>query len=657
MRSSATAEDLPEMSFAGQQDTYLNISGQEQVLEAVKRCWASLFTPRAIGYRLRMDIDQRSVSMAVVVQRMVPSDVSGVLFTANPTTGDRTEIVINASYGLGEAVVSGTVTPDRLVVDKASLAVKQVALGTKEVAVLPSRDQGTVTQAVADARRTRPALAEPAVRELATLALQVERDNGGTPQDLEFAVAGGRCWLVQARPMTALPPPPLTSVRWEPPIPSTRWVRRQVAENMPEPLSPLFEELYLEEGMELAMDKALEMTGESDLVVDTGLPWYATVNGYAYLCATTTPNWKGMPKAVAALASGKMIRAMFRQAIPYWRDEVLPSHLRTVERWKELALAGASDEQLLEGIRELARSEAVYWGSTTLVIAVAKGSDAVLERFLALALPKRGLGSAVFVRGFPSRALDAEADLQSIAEQVRESDELRELVRSTPAQRLRDGLRSSPGGGAVLERLQRYLDRYGHQVYNLDFAEPTQAEDPLPVLLSLKLQAQQSSGDVRARQSGMAIERERLVASTARSLDPIRRRLFLKIVRWAQGLAPHREEALFYIGSGWPALRRLALELGRRLVETGSLALAADVYYLETAELQATSSARAGSQARPDLASLATSRRALREARKRLQPPAAVPPTARWKFGPIDISFAETQKRTSTRGRRCAASR
>jgi rifampicin phosphotransferase len=124
VRSSATAEDLPGMSFAGQQETYLNINGEAPVVDAVRRCWASQWMARAIGCRLKMGVDERSVSMAVVAQRMVRSEVSGVLFTANPITGDRTELVINASYGLGERVVSGMVTPDRLVVDRASLTVK-----------------------------------------------------------------------------------------------------------------------------------------------------------------------------------------------------------------------------------------------------------------------------------------------------------------------------------------------------------------------------------------------------------------------------------------------------------------------------------------------------------------------------------------------------
>src|SRR5262249_15174840 len=264
----------------------------------------------------------------------------------------------------------------------------------------------------------------------------------------------------------------------ESPIPGTKWVRRQVAENMPEPLSPLFDELYLKEGMQLAMDQDAEMLGYSDLVVDSGLPWYTTVNGFAYLRGNPQINWRALARSLPGLLGGKPIRAVFRRGIPYWRDEVLPAHLETVERWKGLDLATAPDERLLDGVRELARSEAVYWGSTTLALAAAKNSDMALDRFLSTTMPRRGLRSALFLRGFPSRALDAEVDLQAVAEQIRASEELRELVRTTPAQRLLDALKASPSGSGVVDRLQRYLDRYGHQVYNLDFAEPTLAEDP-----------------------------------------------------------------------------------------------------------------------------------------------------------------------------------
>ncbi len=127
VRSSATAEDLPELSFAGQQETYLNVRGGDNVLAAVQRCWASLWTARAIGYRARQNIRSEDVALAVVVQQLVAADVAGILFTANPVTGARDEVVINAAWGLGEAIVGGHVTPDTLIVNKLRIPAKTIS--------------------------------------------------------------------------------------------------------------------------------------------------------------------------------------------------------------------------------------------------------------------------------------------------------------------------------------------------------------------------------------------------------------------------------------------------------------------------------------------------------------------------------------------------
>jgi pyruvate,water dikinase len=299
---------------------------------------------------------------------------------------------------------------------------------------------------------------------------------------------------------------------------------------------------------------------------------------------------------------------------------------------------------LLNGVRELAIADAMYWGGATVAMAVARGSEMGLNSFLTIAMPRSGLHSASFLRAFPSHAIEAEVELQAIAAQVRTSDELRELLGSTPARQLLDTLAASPSGGAIGQQLQTYLDRYGHRVYDLDFVEPTQAEEPLPVLLSLKAQVERPGRDVQARRADIARERDRLIEATARSLDPLRRGLFLKILRLAWRLAPYREEALFYVGVAWPALRRLALELGRRLADRGALERPDDVFYLTSAELLLLSQEENG------LAQLARERRALREARKRLHPPAAVPPSATMKWGPIDISRFETQKRNVDQG-------
>ncbi|HEX2186883.1 MAG TPA: PEP/pyruvate-binding domain-containing protein, partial [Chloroflexota bacterium] len=209
VRSSATAEDLPDASFAGQQDTLLNILGEAAVLDAVRRCWASLWTDRAVIYRAGRGIDPRTVQLAVVVQQMVDAAVAGVLFTANPLTGRRREAAIDASPGLGEAVVSGAVTPDHFVVDLVSGEITERRLGHKGIRIeaLPGGGTRRVAEPAPAAAQT-PCLTDSQIRELARLGARVE-EHFGQPQDVEWAVdAGGRVWLTQARPITTLYPLP-----------------------------------------------------------------------------------------------------------------------------------------------------------------------------------------------------------------------------------------------------------------------------------------------------------------------------------------------------------------------------------------------------------------------------------------------------------------
>src|SRR5918997_1101037 len=206
VRSSATAEDLPTASFAGQQETYLNVVGDEALIEAVRRCWASLWTDRAVSYRASNGIDPHGVRLAVAVQRMVESEVAGVLFTANPLTGKRRQAVIDASPGLGEAVVSGAVNPDHFVVDTRSGQILERRSGDKRVAIQAQRGGGTRRVELEGGDDL--SLTDAQVRALAKLGARVEA-HYGEPQDTEWAVDGeGKTWLLQARPITTLFPLP-----------------------------------------------------------------------------------------------------------------------------------------------------------------------------------------------------------------------------------------------------------------------------------------------------------------------------------------------------------------------------------------------------------------------------------------------------------------
>jgi pyruvate,water dikinase len=208
VRSSATAEDLPDLSFAGQQDTYLNVIGAEQLLEAVIHCWSSLWTARAIGYRIRNGIDHQEAALAVIVQEMVQSESSGVLFTANPLSGLRSESVIDATLGLGEALVSGQVEPDHYVVDTLNRRILTKAMGAKKISTRGKTGGGVET--IEEDALARQSLTEEEILQVADLGQQIQKEYG-FPQDIEWAVAENKLYVLQSRPITSLYPLPKES--------------------------------------------------------------------------------------------------------------------------------------------------------------------------------------------------------------------------------------------------------------------------------------------------------------------------------------------------------------------------------------------------------------------------------------------------------------
>jgi pyruvate,water dikinase len=205
VRSSATAEDLPTASFAGQQDTYLNVVGPAEILQHVSRCWASLFTERAVTYRLRNGIDHRKVRMAVVVQRMVFPRAAGILFTADPITGHRKVASVEASFGLGEALVSGLVNADVYKVRDGEVVARTI--GTKQLAILAAPDGGTQERVIEPERQAQPALTDEQAVRLAELGRRIEA-HFGRPQDIEWCLVDDDFHIVQSRPITTLFPIP-----------------------------------------------------------------------------------------------------------------------------------------------------------------------------------------------------------------------------------------------------------------------------------------------------------------------------------------------------------------------------------------------------------------------------------------------------------------
>jgi pyruvate,water dikinase len=201
VRSSATAEDLPDASFAGQQETFLNIT-REDLLDRVKHCWASLFTKRAIYYREEQGFDHDRVDIAVVVQRMVDAEKSGVMFTSHPSTGDD-QIIIEAAWGLGEAVVSGSVSPDNYVVDPSTAETTDITVADKKVMHIKSETGDTVEREVPDDKRNARVLTGDEISRLVELGTRVE-NHYGDPQDVEWAIVNSEVFMLQSRPITTI---------------------------------------------------------------------------------------------------------------------------------------------------------------------------------------------------------------------------------------------------------------------------------------------------------------------------------------------------------------------------------------------------------------------------------------------------------------------
>jgi len=201
VRSSASAEDLPSASFAGQQETFLNVHGKEELINSVKKCWASLFTARAIYYRRKNNFPEQKVGIAIVIQKMIDSDISGVVFTADPT-GDTSKIVIEAIFGLGEAIVSGSVIPDNYVVNKEDLTILNTKISKQEWMFSKSRGK-TEKVFLNSTNASKQKLSNEKIIQLASICKEIE-EFYNVPQDIEFAISQGRIFIVQSRPITTL---------------------------------------------------------------------------------------------------------------------------------------------------------------------------------------------------------------------------------------------------------------------------------------------------------------------------------------------------------------------------------------------------------------------------------------------------------------------
>ncbi|WP_407708871.1 PEP/pyruvate-binding domain-containing protein [Arthrobacter nitrophenolicus] len=649
VRSSATAEDLPFASFAGQQDTYLNVVGVAPVLEAVRKCWASLWTDRATIYRAGLGIDPAGVALAVVVQRMVEAETAGVMFTANPLTGRRGHAVIDASPGLGEAVVSGAVNPDHYVVDALTGRVLERKPGDKKVAVRAVPGGGTRTIEAPDAAAGE-CLDDAQATALARLGRQAEQ-YFGAPQDIEWAIDGsGTLWLTQSRPITTLYPVPqrtgaqggtgtrvylcfsLAQGLTRPITPMGRAVFRLIASSVaqaarfhvPDPRkgpSP-----YAEAGQRLYFDLTTPLrstVGRWILprVFDIMEARSATLlrqlfDEPAFSVTRRTPLAllrHVVPAAVRARAPESLLRGMFRPAAALRR---LDRFTRDFEAALE-APPAAGPAARLEHAEMLLRTRLF-----TIVPAIL---PLPALGFAMLAVAGKVLGGARWdelepvLRGLPNNVTtEMDLELWRLAVAIWDDAESYTALTTQDPSRLAREFQAGRVPARLEAGLTRFLDRYGHRaVAEIDVGMPRWSDDPahiIGVLANyLRLEVPDLAPDVQFSKAAEDADAQvaRLVAR-AGARSPLHAVVVRAALRRARLFAGLRELPKYQLVLGLAEVRRQLLHVGKELAETGILEQPDDIFFLDFHEAHQALPDHPGG-AVPDLRELVAERRAAYE--------------------------------------------
>lgn len=627
VRSSATAEDLPHASFAGQQDTYLNVIGADAVLDAVRRCWASLWSDRAVAYRAANGIDHRAVLAAVVIQEMVQSEVAGVMFTANPVTGRRREAVIDASPGLGEAVVSGAVNPDHFVVDTATGRITERRLGDKRLAVrsLPGGGVEHVETGMAGACVT-----DAQIRALAELGGRVE-DHYGSPQDTEWAVdAGGALWLTQSRPITTLFPIPRharptgagSAVAGEPGG-ARIYFSFSVAQGVYAPITPMGMSAFRLLSSSAAALLGVPVTDRLD-----GAPQFAEAADRMFIDVTGMMRSRvgrvGLPRVLDVMEarSATVLRGLFDDPrFSVTQRSVRPALRRLVKNAIRFRVPARAAQALLKPEKAHRRAERL---GVRLRAQLAAPADATaLERldhverilgtravpllptvvpgplagFAMLGLAYRLLGDRArpgelqtVLRGLPHNVTtEMDLALWHLATRIRANREAASLLLGTPAAELADRFGDGTLPGVVDRGLKEFLAVYGvRAVAEIDLGVPRWSEDPTHVIgvLANYLRLEDPALSPDALFARGAAEAVLMIKSLSARVGGVRGLIVRFALSRARALAGIRELPKFSMVTILAAMRAELVTIGTGLTTRDLLDSPQDIFFLTLEEVR-----------------------------------------------------------------------
>ena len=626
VRSSATAEDLPGHSFAGLYDTYLGISNLEDCLIAIKKCWASLWTERAYSYRQKNGFDHSKVEMAVIVQSLIPADVAGVIFTADPVTGDDSRVVIEACPGLGDALVSGRVSPDRVVLDKRGLNVLSQTVSAHCI------DKQTA-------------------QKLAKLAIKAESEFG-CPQDIEWAIHQDKIFLLQSRPITTIP----RATSWED---RQIWSSFAAKEIIPDVVTPATSWM-LESLVANSVDSASDV-----LCIDIkdNIPTYELIAGRVYFNAsfwavvtrqfriTRNLDWnsfagsepelgqlfeklKNTPTEDLPKIKHNHVRFILRLPLltasmlcnTRRKSQSILANVRKInEKWACLDISGLSAERLadclMEAVTDL-NEGIIKKGFNLLRMFYWMVYFPILEVVCKRWLPDEQSCAGRLLVGL-SNMEDAEAglDLWRLAVKVNDSPALKELIQSNAGwDILHEGLTKSSHGEEFLIDWSRFMKAHGHhcrgeiELYNRRWSE---TPDYILGLIRSYLGSMGKANPLE-NYKRLAVEREQPAQRCRRKLtNPVKRAVFNHLLVRARYGSAFRENIKSEFVKLIASMRSILLELGRKLAAGSLIADCNDVFFLKLEELGPLTR----NQAQVDIKEIIATRRAEYEKWQSVTPP------------------------------------
>jgi phosphoenolpyruvate synthase/pyruvate phosphate dikinase len=594
VRSSATAEDSPTASFAGQQDTYLNVVGQAVILQHVSRCWASLFTERAVTYRLRNGLDHRKVHMAVVVQQMVFPQAAGILFTADPITGNRKVASVEASFGLGEALVSGLVNADVYKVRDGEVVARAVA--TKQLAIQASPAGGTQEQAIEPERQEQPALTDAQVVRLARLGRRIEA-HFGRPQDIEWCLVDDDFQIVQSRPITTLFPIPAADDRE-----NHVYVSVGHQQMMTDPIKPLGLSLWqltalrpmYDAGGRLFVDVTgglaspasraglLEMLGKGDPLIRDALQTILDRGDFIPSLPDEGPGGPppgGAPApietdpAIVAELIGRnqaSVAALKRDIRTKSGSALLDFILADIQELKRLLFDRQSHQAIMAGM------EATWWLNDQLQawLGEKNAADTLAQSVPHNVTSEMGLA------------------LLDVADVIRPHPEVVAFLQHVEDEGFLDELARLAGGREARDAIRAYLDKYGMRcVGEIDITRPRWSERPstlVPMILGNVRSFEPGDSQRRFEQGRQEawkkeqelLERLRALPDGERKADEAKR-----MIDRVRTFAGYREYPKYGIVSRYFVYKQALLEEAERLVRAHVLREKEDIFYLTFQEL------------------------------------------------------------------------